>query len=1248
MQNQSSANSTGVLKSQESNQNPSSEQTNATEPVGQAWKIWERVPNAIAIASGLRDIPAHWSLVPLQDKAPKRMGWEDEPFIPHSQIAEAILKGSEKISQKSGKPYRAYQSGFGLRTGDVSGGLLAIDIDGPAAGELLSAIASNHVPKTVSWTSGKTGRCQLLFQIPEKIREHLKNFTRKPIREWNGLKADCDLDFRYNRVQSCLPPSRHPETGGYGWIHSPVDTPVALAPDWLCDLLVKLANQELLESEAKTSEQLVREREQRRLHRQALNLIGETDLSEILEREILPRLGLEDIYNWSGHHFKKQGAKLVGFCPRHDSNSGTAFQINPNSLEWYCHGCAAGGHAVQYRYFADGNNGTPTGKDFIKIVEDLALLANVQLPEWKPAPEPSKEREPNARDYIAYSSWLEQEELAAEYQAKERQRQKEENQRTWQQNYATRVSLEWLRLKSITQISKEIAQQYLNVDLDRDILPGIIGVKSGMGTGKTEFLKQMVAKYERGNVISYRNSLLQNTTGRIAGIDFIWDLETGDEALNKTYRRASNWTAACIDSIAKLQPKEVLVLEEAQKLINHLLRGNTCKHHRAFILKRFQEFCQKASYIFLLDADLTDIELQYIQSIAPAHKIWTIRNNFIPHQWDIFWYVGSLTAPDEDGEEPQEKPNDRKALEARILNSIAAGEIPLIVSDSQQWLEAIERLLLMLHPDKKGLRVDSFTKADNPQTINQFLTSPNLWLKNYQPSWVLLSPTAEASLDITENWFTTVYGMFLGNIDCYSMRQMLGRYRRPVPRHIFCKTFSRRDNQSNNSPIAKVCGKHLHRYEMATLEQIALDSHFKELAKDNADFFTLLQALNEIVDAESETWKDPHLQAWTNYQARDNYQKANLRVTLQELLEEAGHRIVQEVLQVCGSTGVSKMKKSLLKERARRIAESPDISIEDARRILEDMTATSEARFMAEKALLKERLPGVELTPDFVFWCKFEERGILSALQNYWMLQHPGCREYLDREAFQKALQYNTPLWDIHTRSLELDVLRELDLSGFGDFFMPLEWTADDEEVQALKQRAIAIGSRLRLALGISATATSDPIYLLRRCLDKLGYHLQGQQRRVAGGQRQRFYKVIAPEFDPNRAAVLAAYERYFEEVLPHVKDSAQKQYSEASQGVYQWEFYSDCQAVTPEYLAAELAPQQAQAPRWRGLLVKVRESVDISFEWEKALMEKLPREVLEVVEEPFKGLNSSDWRVWCKYSQGIVVVPCNWLEATG
>jgi energy-converting hydrogenase Eha subunit A len=60
--------------------------------------------NAKVIAESIRQIPSHWSLTPLQDKAPKRLDWQTEAFIPHEVIASLITKGSRLQVSERVKP----------------------------------------------------------------------------------------------------------------------------------------------------------------------------------------------------------------------------------------------------------------------------------------------------------------------------------------------------------------------------------------------------------------------------------------------------------------------------------------------------------------------------------------------------------------------------------------------------------------------------------------------------------------------------------------------------------------------------------------------------------------------------------------------------------------------------------------------------------------------------------------------------------------------------------------------------------------------------------------------------------------------------------------------------------------------------------------------------------------------------------------------------------------------------------------
>jgi len=190
-------------------------------------------------------------------------------------------------------------------------------VDGASAQPILEAMSSGDLPNTVSWTSGKPGRYQLLFQVPPDIRVNLQNFTRYVVTQWQGIETAKDesgkpselLEFRYNCCQSVLPPSRHPDTGAYRWLNSVANTSVALAPTWLCNLLLDFASEEQRHI-AETSKRIERVKTQRQERKLTPISSNNGSLSDVLDLS-LSRLNPEDVFNWSGHNWRVQGRVIA-------------------------------------------------------------------------------------------------------------------------------------------------------------------------------------------------------------------------------------------------------------------------------------------------------------------------------------------------------------------------------------------------------------------------------------------------------------------------------------------------------------------------------------------------------------------------------------------------------------------------------------------------------------------------------------------------------------------------------------------------------------------------------------------------------------------------------------------------------------------------------------------------------------------------------------------------------------------------
>lgn len=120
----------------------------------------------------------------------------------------------------------------GVALGPASGGLLAVDFDAEGYEQVFQAVYGRPVtdlPKSVSWSSGKPGRRQVAYSVPEVYWGQLRN--RKL---WSNQNGNTCLELRWDRHQSVFL-GVHPETNGYSWCSgcSPRELAVTEVPDWL-------------------------------------------------------------------------------------------------------------------------------------------------------------------------------------------------------------------------------------------------------------------------------------------------------------------------------------------------------------------------------------------------------------------------------------------------------------------------------------------------------------------------------------------------------------------------------------------------------------------------------------------------------------------------------------------------------------------------------------------------------------------------------------------------------------------------------------------------------------------------------------------------------------------------------------------------------------------------------------------------------------------------------------------------------
>jgi hypothetical protein len=137
---------------------------------------------------------------------------------------------------------------IGVILGEASNGILAVDFDGPWTWQ--HWLEQVSIPfediDTVTWSSGRPGRAQMAFRVPEEYWHVMP--TKFAISGPAGLDGVAQqLEFRWGNwdsgFQSVLPPSRHPEGEHnpeiyYRWDRSPCDVAVAVIPDRLLEFIL--------------------------------------------------------------------------------------------------------------------------------------------------------------------------------------------------------------------------------------------------------------------------------------------------------------------------------------------------------------------------------------------------------------------------------------------------------------------------------------------------------------------------------------------------------------------------------------------------------------------------------------------------------------------------------------------------------------------------------------------------------------------------------------------------------------------------------------------------------------------------------------------------------------------------------------------------------------------------------------------------------------------------------------------------
>ena len=618
----------------------------------------------------------------------------------------------------------------------------------------------------------------------------------------------------------------------------------------------------------------------------------------------------------------------------------------------------------------------------------------------------------------------------------------------------------WLRLRGFTP-DRTINSKYFDAPAPES--GTVTAIKSGLGTGKTEWVKNRVAIDPRGLQINlgYRNSLLLQQCEK-------WGSNHWDEHKGYLFTKDPDGRLSlCVDSLLKL-PIEMfeyavqhvrgmtVILDESVSVIKHALTSSTLFGKRLEILERLEVICKLADRIILSDGNQSDIVVDYIAAISGKQSV-KIENVFTGNTPPIFFVNTGKKS--------------KKWLSAEILKS----PCPAVATDSLRDAEALAQRLHESHGP--GLLLTSKTVTED--WAKEFLKDPDTYIRKYKPAWLIFSPTVESGIDISiRDYFSDVFCWFVGVLEVDEAVQISRRVRHPERIIVLCP----------ERGLASCRGGGMFEAEIIKAFAEFGDTEARLLVEDESQ----LQKIREDLVAQIVT---PDTILWAKLQVKAELERANLREYLLKAFELAGYSVQQVSAAECSDDGHAVAKEECKDKESQEIFNAPDIDLAEALEIKRNYSAAWPERCQSIKALLKARLPGIE---DSELWSwqlvrrvRFDERSLLSQLDAAWQFENPEDAEYLQRSRLLAGKREF--LGDFSNRYLKIRVLQALGLEKFLD--SSKDWSGDDFEVVQLYERC----KKKAIANLLGHPGKMKPMQWLNRLLSLTGFKLIGRRTKRNG-----------------------------------------------------------------------------------------------------------------------------------------------------
>ncbi|BBD62917.1 hypothetical protein NIES2109_57670 (plasmid) [Nostoc sp. HK-01] len=649
---------------------------------------------------------------------------------------------------------------------------------------------------------------------------------------------------------------------------------------------------------------------------------------------------------------------------------------------------------------------------------------------------------------------------------------------------------------------------------------GLVGLKSGMGTGKTELMRYWRKANPDQKFLNngHRVNLLKNLGVRLETLMY--------SELGYTELAQATALSITIDSLHKLNTQALqygcIFIDEACQYLTHLLHSNTCKEHRALILETLQYIVYNAPLVVIADAHLDDVTIEFFLSMRPEdEQPYIIENTWQNSERTIYWYEGQ----------------DSSALVAQISAAIMMGQKVMVVSDSKRFIKKLEKSLSVqiLESDPiplseagcrgqgVGGREDStttpYTPHSTPRTLHPTPHTPHptlrIWSVHSDNSGsdenvafikditnavknldvLLTSPSLGTGVDISQYHFDLVFGVFHAvSQTATECAQQLWRYRPKVPIHVWVAPKPPFGYKEINPTKIK---ERLLQTNEITAFLIKID---RETGKRGAE-------------------KDWALDAYCQIQASRHQSINNLRADLRDLLTQMGNQIVPvgDHIDVAAWESLKYAADALDAAHHQSVAKANTISRSEYRARQSKDYLSPDEFFECEKFRIHDAY-GVEVTESLVE--KDNGGRLIGAIASLEAILSPSQETIVDSRTNQ---QYPAPPEFVSAKDLQernklpfctdwgnysAKWLARFNL-GLYDILKRLvtgeEITATDEQLLLMTHRAKECAAHIKAILGFTVPPDCQPIWLLATLVAQLGLSLDFRKSGPRGMQVKLF-----------------------------------------------------------------------------------------------------------------------------------------------